>query len=85
MEKNIKKIKCKDQLKKKNLLKNGIYIKILEEFYNYNIIDKFSIQEFKQIIGFMDEKELIKLMNYCDKTNQDYRYCSIQGILNNVK
>ena len=26
MEKNIKKIKCKDQLKKKNLLKNGIYL-----------------------------------------------------------
>jgi len=41
----------------------GIYVEELNETYSWKEIDEFSLQEFKQFCGFLNEKELKKLPN----------------------
>ena len=61
---------------------HGIYIEDLDETYSWREIDKLSFNDFKQLSGFMNEKELIKVMNY--KNTRSRNYVHIQNIFDRI-
>jgi len=63
----------------------GIYVEDLDETHSYKEIDSLEVDQFKQLCSFMNEKEMTKMRNHCDSTNQDYRFSYLQNILMEVK
>lgn len=62
----------------------GIYISELEQTFSFKEIEKINFKDFKQLTGFMNEKELHKLMFNLDDINQDLKYSYLQNIYSKI-
>ena len=57
-------------IKDKAVIKGGsVYIKELDETYSKNEISNMTSDQQKMLLGFMDKKELEKIMNWSDRIN----------------
>ena len=63
----------------------GIYISELEETHSYQEIKELNIEQFKTLCSFMNEKELNKLVEYLDKSNQEFKLSYVLGVLSQIK
>jgi len=60
----------------------GVYVKELDKTYSWEELNKCSLKKFKQFCGFLNEKELDKVLNSSNLSNDKQIY--IMNVFNRL-